>query len=157
MSIVELSRAGQFTATLLAVLAAAYFFARVEIEIEGEAGWAANLPTWRIEEHPLLDIFWGGRAMTGYHAWMFSFIALFFHFPLCFMGEWSVRLEAKTLACVMMFWVVEDFLWFVVNPAFGVRRFRPQNITWHKRWVCGAPVDYWVFGALSVMLFWYGY
>lgn len=157
MSIVELSRAGQFIATLLAVLVSAYFFARVEVEIEGEAGWAANLPTWRIEEHPLLDIFWGGRPMTGYHAWMFSFIALFFHFPLCFMGEWSIRLEAKILACVMMFWVVEDFLWFVINPAFGLRRFRPQHIAWHKRWACGAPVDYWLFGACSVLLFWYGY
>ena len=157
MPIFELPRAGQLAATLGAVLVCAYFFARVEVEIEGEAGWAANLPTWRIEEHPLLDIFWGGRPMTGYHAWMFSFIALFFHFPLCFMGAWSLRLEAKILACVMMFWVVEDFLWFVINPAFGMRRFRPQYIAWHKHWAFGAPVDYWIFGAFSVLLFWYAY
>jgi hypothetical protein len=56
-----------------------------------------------------------------------------------------------------MFWVVEDFLWFVVNPAFGLRRFRPRHIAWHKRWAFGAPVDYWIFGAISVLLFWYGY
>jgi hypothetical protein len=157
MSILELPRAGQLAATLGAVLVCAYFFARVEIEIEGEAGWAANLPTWRIEEHPLLDLFWGGRAMTGYHAWMFSFIALFFHFPLCFIGQWSWQLEARVLACVMLFWVVEDFLWFVVNPAFGVRRFRAEHVAWHKHWIWGAPVDYWLFGAGSVLLFWYGY
>jgi hypothetical protein len=35
----------------------AFFFANVEIQIEGAAGWAANLPTWRIEHHWLLDIF----------------------------------------------------------------------------------------------------
>ena len=68
-----------------------FFFAQVEIQIEGAAGWAANLPTWRIEQHWLLDIFWGGRPLTGYHAWVFSFIALFFHFPSIFMQQWSWR------------------------------------------------------------------
>jgi len=153
----ELSHPGQLVATVGAVLAAAYLFARVEIEIEGDAGWAANLPTWRIEEHPLLDIFWGGRAMTGYHLWMFSFIGVFFHFPLFFMGEWSLQLEARVAASVMLFWIVEDFLWFVFNPAFGWRRFKQEHVNWHKRWSCGAPIDYWIFGALSVLLFWYGY
>jgi hypothetical protein len=139
--------------TVAAVLVAAYFFARVEVEIEGEGGWAANLPTWRIEKHPLLDLFWGGRAMTGYHAWMFSFIGLIFHFPLCFIGEWSLLLEGRVLACIMLFWVAEDFLWFVVNPAFGWRRFRREHVTWHKHWAWGAPVDYWIFGALAAVLF----
>lgn len=150
----EFSDTGRLIATLAGVLVAAYFFARVEVEIEGEAGWAANLPTWRIEQHPLLDLFWGGRPMTGYHAWMFSFIALIFHFPLCFIGEWSWRLEGRVLACVMLFWVVEDFLWFIVNPAFGWRRFRREHISWHKHWAWGAPVDYWIFGAACLLLFW---
>lgn len=68
------------------VVLLAFFLAQVEIQIEGSAGWAAGLPTWRIEDHWMLDLFWGGRAMTGYHAWMFPFIALFFHFPLLFHG-----------------------------------------------------------------------
>jgi hypothetical protein len=153
----ELSQSGQLLATLAAVLVSAYFFARVEVEIEGGAGWAANLPTWRIEKHLLLDLFWGGRAMTGYHAWMFSFIGILFHFPLCFIGEWSLQLEARVLAALMLFWVAEDFLWFVVNPAFGWRRFKAEHVTWHKRWAWGAPVDYWIFGAISVLLFRYGF
>jgi hypothetical protein len=153
----ELSSCGQLASTLLAVLAAAYLFARVEVEIEGEAGWAANLPTWRIEEHVLLDIFWGGRALTGYHLWMFSFIGVFFHFPLFFMGAWSPQLEARVMASVMVFWIVEDFLWFVINPAFGWRRFKQEHVSWHKRWALGAPIDYWIFGAISVLLFWYAF
>lgn len=157
MPIFELSRGGQLAATLAAVLACAYVFARVEVEIEGEAGWAANLPTWRIEQHPLLDIFLGGRVLTGYHAWMFSFIALVFHFPLFFMGQWSLRLEAGVLGSIMLFWIVEDYLWFVVNPAFGWRRFKPAHIPWHKRWAGGVPVDYWMFGVLGALLFWYAY
>jgi hypothetical protein len=147
----------QLILTLGLVAVLAYFFAQAEIQIEGEAGWAANLPTWRIESHWLLDIFWGGRAMTGYHAWVFSFIALFFHFPLCFLAQWSWPLEARVIASIMLFWVMEDFLWFIINPAFGWQRFCPEHATWHKHWTCGAPVDYWLFLACSALLFWTAY
>ena len=152
----ELADGARLVATVCAVLALAYLFARVEVEIEGEAGWAANLPTWRIEEHLLLDIFWGGRALTGYHLWMFSFIGLVFHFPLFVMGQWSWQLEATVMASIMLFWIVEDYLWFVINPAFGWRRFKQVHVAWHKRWALGAPIDYWLFGAVSAVLFWYG-
>lgn len=129
-----------------------FFFAQTEIQIEGGAGWAANLPTWRIEQHWLLDIFWGGRAMTGYHAWIFPFIALFFHFPLFFMGHWSWRAQCRVLACIMLFWIVEDFLWFALNPAYGIERFHAAAIPWHKHWLWRAPVDYWVYSAAMLAL-----
>ena len=145
----------QLVLTLCGVVLLAYFFAQAEIHIEGDAGWAANLPTWRIEKHWLLDIFFGGRAMTGYHAWVFPFIALFFHFPLFFMAQWSWQLEARVVASIMLFWIVEDFLWFVINPAFGWKRFDQKCAPWHKNWVCGAPVEYWIFSVINVLLFWY--
>lgn len=147
----------QLMSTLAFVIVLAYFFAKAEIHIEGDAGWAANLPTWRIEEHWLLDVFWGGRAMTGYHAWVFPFIALFFHFPIFCMAQWSWQMEARIVASVMLFWIAEDFLWFIINPAFGWQRFDPENVTWHKKWACGAPVDYWLFAVLSAVLFGYSY
>ena len=132
----------------------ALFFAQVEIQIEGAAGWAANLPTWRIEQHRLLDIFWGGRPMTGYHAWVFPFIALFFHFPLIFMRQWSWRLEARVVACILLFWMIEDFLWFMFNPAFGWANFNPAQIPWHPHWLWFAPIDYWVGLITTAILFW---
>jgi hypothetical protein len=92
--------------------------------------------------------------MTGYHAWVFPFIALFFHFPLCFMDHWSWRAEARVLACIMLFWIVEDFLWFVLNPAYGLARFTPEAAHWHKHWLWHAPVDYWVFSAGLLVLLW---
>jgi hypothetical protein len=147
----------QLVLTLAWVVLLAFFFAHVEIHIEGSAGWASSLPTWRIEEHWLLDVFWGGRPMTGYHAWTFPFVALFFHFPLIFMGHWSVRAECRVLACIMLFWIAEDFLWFVCNPAYGIGRFDPANAVWHKHWLWLAPVDYWLFGALMLILLWVSY
>lgn len=143
--------------TVGCVLVLALFFAQAEIHIEGDAGWAANLPTWRIEKHWLLDIFWGGRAMTGYHAWVFSFVAIFFHFPLFFMAQWSLPLEARVIGAIMLFWITEDFLWFILNPAFGWARFRQEHALWHKNWVGGAPVEYWIFAGASALLFWYSY
>ncbi len=142
------------TLTVFWVVLLGLFFAETEIQIEGAAGWAANLPTWRIEKHWLLDIFWGGRAMTGYHAWVFPFISLFFHFPLLFVGYWSWRAQSRVLGCIMLFWISEDFLWFVLNPAYGVTRFSAANIPWHKHWLLGAPTDYWSFTLLAAILFW---
>ena len=51
--------------TLLYIALLALFFAQVEIQIEGPTGWAANLPTWRVEQYWWLDWFWGGRPLTG--------------------------------------------------------------------------------------------
>ena len=144
-------------ATLFWVALLGLFFAQTEIQIEGGAGWAANLPTWRVEHHWLLDIFWGGRPMTGYHAWVFPFIAMFFHFPFFFSQRWTLKLEARALACIMMFWIVEDFLWFVFNPAYGLARFDPTHVAWHKNWFLFAPADYWNFLAVAAILFWFSY
>jgi len=139
-------------AALAWVLLLAYFFANVEIQIEGAAGWAAGLPTWRVEKHWLLDIFWGGRPLTGYHAWVFPCVALFFHFPLLFMGHFSWRAEMRVIACIQIFWIVEDFLWFALNPAFGLAKFRPESVPWHIHWFGPAPVDYWTFLGLAFVL-----
>ena len=146
-----------FAITLGFVLLLGFFFAKLEIAIEGDAGWATNLPTWRIEHHWLLDVFWGGRAMTGYHAWAFSLVALFFHFPLVFSGDYSWNVEQRALASIMLFWVCEDFLWFLLNPAFGFRRFEKTHAGWHKHWVFGAPIEYWIFSPVGLWWLWESY
>jgi hypothetical protein len=127
----------------LAVLAAV--FAQVEIQIEGADGWAARLPTWRIEHHWLLEVFWGGRPLTGYHAWVFLFMFLVFHFALVIQGRPSLRLELRVLGLLAVFWIVEDFLWFMMNPAYGLSRFKPEHIPWHHHWLLGMPADYGIY------------
>ena len=141
-----------FVLLLLWVALLGFFFARVEIQIECASGWAASLPTWRIENHWFLDIFWGGRPMTGYHAWVFSFMALMFHLPVFLCGQWSMKLEARIAGCVMLFWIIEDFLWFVLNPAFGIAKFSPQFVPWHKNWLGIVPTDYVTFTIGALLL-----
>ncbi len=141
-------------ALCVATVVLALFFANVEIQIEGGNGWASSLPvTFRVEDHWLLDVFWGGRPLTGYHAWVFAFMAIFFHLPLVWSWEWSPRLEARTLGCIAIFWIVEDAAWFVLNPAFGWSKLDPVHVPWHIHWFLGLPTDYWTFTAAGLALF----
>lgn len=142
---------------ILFVLAAAFVWAKLEVEIEGADGWARNLPTWRINRHPLLDIFFGGRPLTGYHLWAFTFVLLIMHFPIAWTPAWSLRQEARLIGYYLIFWVVEDFLWFIVNPHFGWGSFHQQKIWWHKRWFLGLPVDYWIFSLIGCGLVGYSW
>ena len=90
--------------------------------------------------------------MTGYLAWAFPFIALCFHFPLVFWGRWSWRAQCRVLACIMLFWITEDFLWFVINPEFGLEKFNAASVPWHKHWFLFAPLDYWIYLPLAALL-----
>jgi len=137
----------------LFILVAAFVFAKLEIEIEGPHGWAEKLPTWRVESHRLLDWFFGGRPLTGYHVWAFAFALFFFHLPFFWSpGSWSLRGELQALAAYTAFWIVEDFLWFVFNPHYGWGKFTRANVWWHKRWLLGVPLDYWLMSGIIVVL-----
>ncbi len=140
-----------------AIVALAWVFALTEIQIEGAAGWAASLPTWRIEHHPLLDLFWGGRPLTGYHTGMFLFMFMVFHLGFFLHARPSWRLEARVLGSLMVFWICEDFFWFVLNPAFGLKHFDPDNVPWHRHWWAGVPSDYILFLAAGASLLVYSF
>src|SRR5260370_41088239 len=87
---------------LLAIVIAAFLWANLEIHIEGSQGWAANLPTWKVDKHILLDLFYGGRALTRDHVFAVSFVFFFFFFsffflPTCvFCGEIFALSRHKT-------------------------------------------------------------
>ena len=137
---------------LIAVPIAAFMWAKLEVEIEGKDGWAKNLPTWRINNHFLLDVFLGGRPLTGFHTWAFSFVFFAFHLPLLWMQTWSWPLEVQVIGSVMLFWVVEDFIWFIVNPHYGWKRYRQHDVTWHPKWFWLLPVDHWGMLVISLSL-----
>jgi hypothetical protein len=134
-------------------LAAAAALAILEVQIEGPGGWASGLPTWR-SDHPLARLVLGGRTMTGYHLWVHVTVLLLVHlvYPLG-AAPFSWRMEARILAFLALFWVMEDFLWFVFNPAFGVRRFRREHVPWHERWWGPLPREYWIFLPLGVAVY----
>ena len=64
----------------IGLILSASLFAMVEIQIEGADGWAAQLPTWRVENR-WTRLFFGKRPLTGYHLYVLLFVLLMAHAP----------------------------------------------------------------------------
>jgi len=136
------------------LFAAAYAMARLEVQIEGSDGWARNLPTWRVDNVATRIVF-GGRPLTGYHFWFHILIALLLHSPFAMaLVSFSIAAETRILSFLLLFWLAEDWLWFVVNPAFGWKAFRADRIQWHRTsWWLIMPREYWIAGPVGIALY----
>lgn len=135
------------------IILLAFLFSKVEIQIEGEHGWAMNLPTWVYKPKWIINLL-GGKYPTGYHTFLiFLFFPMFFHLPV-FFTKWSLYKEYIVIGSFFLFLVAEDFLWFVFNPKFGLKKFNRKNkkIWWHKRWFGPFP-DFYIEGILIAFIF----
>ncbi|OGZ22981.1 MAG: hypothetical protein A3A08_00365 [Candidatus Nealsonbacteria bacterium RIFCSPLOWO2_01_FULL_41_9] len=131
--------------------------AALETQIEGGAGWAQNLPTWRPAPDKLISRLYGkimgGRELTLYHILVFTLVLVFLHYPY-FAGKlWSLSSELTTLSFFFLVIVIWDFLWFVVNPRYDFRRFWGKHVLWHKKWFLHMPADYWFALIISALLY----
>jgi hypothetical protein len=136
------------------LLAAAWAMARLEVQIEGRNGWARNLPTWRVDNRLTRALF-GGRPLTGYHFFFHILVALLVHSPFALgFAPLTVPAELRILSFLILFWLIEDWLWFVVNPAFGPAAFRADRIHWHRSsWWLIMPREYWIAAPIGVGLY----
>lgn len=118
------------------VLVYAALFAMLEIEIEGPHGWAARLPTV-----PVVGKF------TGYHCVMNVMVVITLLYALLpRLGAWA------TLFFVVGWFLIEDFVWFVLNPGFGICNYTRDKVKWHgSHWPFGIPLHNFI--GLAVMLF----
>lgn len=121
----------------------AYFHACQEREIEGKAGWARHLPTFRI--NIFITKLLLAKEITGYHLYMLLMFLTIFHLPFLFIPI-SIKNEMILLGLMSYYWVIEDFLFFIVNPHFGIKKFKKGSISWHKRWC--------IFNLIPVSYFW---
>lgn len=142
---------------LFFILLAAALTAILEIQIEGSAGWAKNIPAWRPDPNKwyskLFRILMSDKELTGYHLAIWTTTLLFFHLPFFLETAWSASLETDLLGGYFLFWMAEDFLWFVFNPAFGIKKFRPEYIPWHKKWLGPLPKSYYIGFVAAFILF----
>jgi hypothetical protein len=125
-----------------------------EIQIEGKDGWASKVPGWRIEKGWLVKLS-GGRPITGYHFFMTLFLITIIHLPLFFI-PWSWQLESLLLGFYVGMVLLEDFLWFILNPYYGINSFRKGKIWWHKRWWGPLPSIYWLLLLIAMVLIYFG-
>ena len=130
----------------------AFVLAKWEIQIEGQSGWAKNLPCWR--KNGLYEQI-TGKPLTGYHFWMVVFLLAIGHLPFL-VSAWSIQLESLILGFLGGVLLVDDFLWFVLNPAYGLKNFKPGKVEWHKKWIGPVPDFYWPAAVIIVALYWCG-
>ena len=128
----------------------------IEIEIEGGHGWAERLPTWYLKRGRVGRIYglaMGQRPLTGYHVFAFTIPLVIVHLPFAFGLDWSLGAELSQLAIYFALAVIWDYIWFVMNPAYTVHRFRRGNVWWFQvPWIWRFPLDYYVGMGLSVAL-----
>jgi hypothetical protein len=128
----------------------------IEIEIEGGHGWAERLPTWYLKRGRIGRIYgiaMGQRPLTGYHVFAFTIPLVIVHLPFGFGLEWNLGAELSQLAVFFALAVIWDYIWFVMNPAYTVSRFRRENVWWFQvPWIWRFPLDYYVGIVVSVAL-----
>lgn len=141
---------------LILAFVSAVFMALLEIQVEGSMGWAANLPTWR-KTLPISVFGMFGyekKPLTGYHLYLWLLLFVLPHFAFLF-TSWDLKKEFYLLSFYTLFTTLEGILWFILNPAYGFKRFNPENVNWyHEVWVLGTPIEYW-FRFLVGFIFYY--
>lgn len=130
----------------------AVVFALLEIEIEGEGGWAQNLPTARnvlghLSLYHLLMIVLAVVVVGGF--------VYFRYAPSsgCSKSTATQQQEGAdandrhpivhplfaVLFHLVLYFLVQDFMWFVFNPHYTVKGYTASNVTWHRPWWGGVP------------------
>lgn len=82
---------------------------------EGTKGWRKSFFGYKIKE---------------YHFWLwFVVVPVFVFSPLLYVG-FEPRLFGTLAAAYLVGGVAEDFVYFIVNPAFGLRKWNSRSATW---------------------------
>lgn len=127
------------------LFALAVLFGIFEIEAEGKFGWAEKFPTWyRTGGLAKVYTFFTNKPLTGYHLALF-FVPLFiFVWPMVATSTLSWHGILRALSFYFAWVILWDFTWFVLNPDYGVHRFRRSNIWWlaKEAWILGLPSSY---------------
>jgi hypothetical protein len=134
----------------------AFGLAGIEVEIEGGYGWAERMPTWYLKRGTVGRIYgtvMGHRPLTGYHVFVFIMPVVLLNLPFVYGVDWSLAGELRVFATYFALAVVWDYLWFVLNPAYTVRRFERGNVWWFEQpWIGRFPLDYYLGIGLSTVL-----
>lgn len=119
----------------------------VEAYVEGRNPWAKKKVGWQITLP-------GGYKFTSYHFFLFFvMIPLFLTLPFIIYG-WNTRLFGIILSAYFSGVVIEDFVYFIVNPVVKFREFF-SSFTDYYPWIKIKgkkiiPLGYVIFIALAI-------
>ena len=136
---------------ILLIFAAIAFW---EAYIEGSNGWAAKQVGWRIN----FKVGFLKRPLDAYHFWSWLvMLPMFLMLPFVMFG-FNAHLFWLVVIGFLLGTVLEDYLWFVVNPAFPYKDFKPGKVWWHY-WIgfknFKVPEIYIVYPILALLIWWF--
>lgn len=120
-----------------------------EAYVEGRNAWDKGKLGWKVR--------FGRYCLSAYHfylAWVM--LPLLLTLPFVLFG-WDTRKFGIIVSAYTSGLVLEDFMWFVVNPAVKLSEFNPEFVDWYP-WVRLGPVRvplYYVLGVVAALLSWY--
>jgi len=131
----------------------AIIYSLIEIEIEGPEGWAKHLPTTKN--------FLGHLTLYHFYMLLFMFcVFIFIFYPRMLVTANSKdKIDLKTIILYAVFYtfawfLIEDFLWFVLNPGYTFKNYDGNHIPWHKSWFLGIPTQYYFgFVVIAIVLY----
>lgn len=134
---------------IIFIVLVSVIFALLEIQIEGENGWAGNLPTWKIKNPFKKIINW--PYLSGYHFYVGLLFISLLQLPFFIGVPFNLKTEVLVIEVYLLIILLEDFLWFVLNPKWGIKKFFTKEIPWHSNKVLFLPRNYWV-GFISIIV-----
>lgn len=123
----------------------AVLFAMFEIEAEGKHGWAEKFPTWyRSSGWAKVYTIFTNKPLTGYHAALFFVPLIILAWPMVATSTMSWHGFFHSLSQYFAWIIIWDFAWFVLNPNYGIKKFRRGSIWWlsHEPWFGRMPSSY---------------
>ncbi len=131
------------------VILAFIVMAFLERTIEGPHGWASKTYGKKF-------MITKNFCIREYHIWFWIFIIILISLPLAVFG-FSLELFVILLSAFFLGMTTEDFLYFVVNPYFGLKKFNSKNVKWHFWLKLGKfeiPISY-ILCIIIAVLSWY--
>jgi hypothetical protein len=98
-----------------------------EAYVEGRRAWDKGKLGWKIG--------FGSYKLTAYHFFVFVVMwPLLVSLPLVVYG-WNTKLFGILLSAYISGTVIEDFMWYVVNPVVKIKEFSPKKLAKYYPWV----------------------
>lgn len=109
----------------------------------GKSGWVISGKKWFF-----MNLFTFGRPIRLLPVFgIITFIVSYLFPPLWNISKgfpFTLTNWGELIAYFALFAILEDLLWFLVNPHYGFSKFKKEFIPWHPRWFLRIPIDYWI-------------
>lgn len=124
-----------------------------EAYVEGRNPWDQRKLGWKLK-------LGNNYTLPAYHFWLFVVMwPAMLMLPMVITG-WNWRLAGILTSAYLSGAVLEDFLWYVVNPEVKLSEFGPKFVTYHPWAKIGKldlPISYVVLLGVSILVWYVGW